>query len=66
MAATRVKMSLGYTRNMGNFESLRVDVGIEVDVKDGENPGETFKHVSDKLKAELVQQVLEMEKELNG
>lgn len=66
MAAPRVSMSLGYTRNLGNFESLRVDVGIEIDVADGDKPGATFQMINDKLKQELVTRTLEMEKELNG
>lgn len=66
MAAPRVSMSLGYTRNLGNFESLRVDVGIEMDVPEGEKPGATFSLINGKLKQELVTRTLEMEKELNG
>jgi hypothetical protein len=27
--ATRVRVALGYTVNMGNFESLRVDIAVE-------------------------------------
>lgn len=27
----RVKLNLGYTRNMGDYESMRIDVGLEVD-----------------------------------
>lgn len=64
--ATRVKMSLGYTRNLGNFESLRVDVGIEMDVPPDEKPGATYDHICNRLKQELAQRVLEVEKELNG
>ena len=29
----RIKVSLGKTFNLGNFESLRIDVGLEKDVE---------------------------------
>ena len=29
----RIKISLGKTFNLGNFESLRIDVGLEKDVE---------------------------------
>ena len=33
----KVKVSLGYTLNLGNFESLRIDVGVEDRVIGDEN-----------------------------
>lgn len=33
---TRVRIALGYTVNMGNFESLRVDIAVEDSAKQGE------------------------------
>lgn len=38
----RIKYSLGWTANMGDFESLRVDLGIEVDGEGDEKPSETL------------------------
>lgn len=34
---TRVRVALGYTVNMGNFESLRVDVSVEDSARQGES-----------------------------
>lgn len=34
---TKVKVSVGYTKNMGNYESLRVEVGAEADIISGED-----------------------------
>ena len=33
MATVRLKVNVGRTYNMGNFESLRVDVGLEEEVE---------------------------------
>ena len=34
---TRISLSLGRTVNCGNFESVRVDAGIEQDLEKGES-----------------------------
>ncbi len=39
-----VKYSVGVTKNLGNFESLRVDVGVEIPTSINNLPG-TFKKV---------------------
>lgn len=36
MPANRVSASIGYTVNMGDFESMRFDFGVETDVSDKE------------------------------
>lgn len=36
MPANRVTAAMGYTVNMGDFESLRIDFGVETDVGDNE------------------------------
>ncbi len=33
---TRVKVDLSFTRNLGNYESIRINVGVEDDVRSGE------------------------------
>ena len=33
---TRVKVDLSFTRNLGNYESIKIGVGIEDDVRQGE------------------------------
>ena len=38
----RVKVSLGKTYNLGSYESMRLDVGIEADVPDSTNLTNTF------------------------
>ena len=34
---TRVKVDLSFTRNLGNYESIKVGIGVEDDVRPGEN-----------------------------
>lgn len=50
----KVTYSQGFTLNMGDFESLRMDIGIEDDTRPGESVPEAeerlFKFVSNRLK----------------
>jgi hypothetical protein len=62
--AHRVKVSVGYTRNMQNFESLRVDVGLEVDGFG--NPDATFTKTYDWVEKKLIEKVEAVEKELKA
>lgn len=60
----RVKVTLGYTRNMGNFESLRVDIGLEADGTG--HPDTTFDKVYNWTETKLLEKVAEVEAELKG
>jgi len=60
----RVKVTLGYTRNMGNFESLRVDIGLEADGTG--NPNVTFDKVYAWTEQKLLEKVAEVESELKA
>ena len=53
MAVDRVSKSIGYTVNMGNFESMKFEVGIETDVRDKEKPWDALARASAVLEAEL-------------
>ena len=33
---TRVKVDLSFTRNLGNYESIKIGIGVEDDVRQGE------------------------------
>jgi hypothetical protein len=54
--ATKIKYNLGGTVNLKNYENVKVDFGVEDDVRDGE----TF----DEAKARIVQKVDETWREL--
>lgn len=59
----RVGVSVGYTRNMGNFESLRLDISLEADGTG--HPDQTFDKVYGWCEKKLVAALNEVEKELN-
>jgi hypothetical protein len=50
---TKVNVTLGYTLNLGNFQSLRLDLGVVDSKRDGESTDQAFervyKFVEDKL-----------------
>lgn len=54
---TKVSVTLGYTLNLGNFQSLRLDLGVTDSKRDGENVDQAFervyKFVEDKLTAKI-------------
>lgn len=55
MSEPTVKLSLGYTKNMGNFESLRMDVGVEFEKR----PDETLDHAFERAYAKLEEKLVE-------
>lgn len=63
--ATKVSVTLGYTLNLGNFQSLRVDLGIVDNRRDGETVGEAFERVysfvENKLSEKVAEAALEIE-----
>jgi len=60
----RVKVSVGYTRNMGDFESLRVDIGLELDGTGNPNP--TFTKAYDWAESKLLEKMAEVEEEIRA
>ena len=62
---TRVKVDLSFTRNLGNYESIKIGVGIEDWVRDGETADSAtervYKFVEDKLTAKILEAQTEAE-----
>jgi hypothetical protein len=56
---TKVNVTLGYTLNLGNFQSLRVDLGVIDSVRDGENTNDAMNRVYDFVEAKVVEKVQE-------
>ena len=50
---TEVKLNFGYTRNMGNYESMRVDVEFRSEVGENENPLAVTAELEKMAKAEV-------------
>lgn len=66
VAPPRVRVSVGYTRNMGDFESLRYDVSVEASPLRGENTNEAFERIADFVENKLMAKLAEVEEELKG
>jgi hypothetical protein len=64
MEETKVSVTLGYTLNLGNFQSLRLDLGVVDSKRDGENTDQAFERVyqfvEDKLTAKIAEAKVEL------
>ena len=61
---TSVSVTLGYTLNLGNFQSLRVDLGVVDHVRDGETTNDAMNRVYDFIEAIVVEKVQEAKAEI--
>ena len=61
---TTVKVDLSFTRNLGNYESIKIGVGIEDDVRAGENVETATERVYKFVEDKLIQKTQEIEEEL--
>ncbi len=66
MSETRVKVDLSFTRNLGNYESIRINIGIEDDVRSGENVDSATERVYAFVENKLIEKTREVEKELTS
>ena len=63
---TKVSVTLGYTLNLGNFQSLRIDLGIVDSRRDGENIQDAFDRVYSFVETRLTEKVKEASAEAAG
>ena len=63
---TNVKVHLQFTRNLGNFESLKVGIGIEDFQRSGETIDEATNRVYTFVEKKLMEKVNEIEEELKA
>lgn len=63
---TRVRVGLKFVKNLGNYESIHVDVGIEDFVRDKETVDAAFERVYEYVESKLVEKVREIEEDLGG
>lgn len=61
---TRIKVDLSFTRNLGNYESIKIGIGVEDDVRPGENVGSATDRVYKFVEEKLISKTTEIEKEL--
>ena len=64
--STKVNVALGYTINLGNFQSLRIDIGIEDSRRDGETVSEAFERIYSFVETKLEEKVNESKNEIEG
>ena len=63
--STSVTVNLGYTLNLGNFQSLRVDLGCTDFVREGEDKEVAMNRVYDFVESQVIQKVSDAKKELD-
>jgi hypothetical protein len=61
---TVVKVDLSFTRNLGNFESIKIGIGVEDNVRNGENVDTATERVYKFVEEKLIVKTQEIEKEL--
>lgn len=66
MSNTSVKVELQYVRNLGNYESIRVSLGVEDFVRQGENTNDATDRVYKFVEDKLIEKMTEIENELKG
>lgn len=55
-----------FTRNMGNFESLQVEIGVGDGALGDEKAGETFNRLKDFVESRLLEGIEELELQVIG
>lgn len=63
---TKVRVALGYTLNLGNFQSLRIDLDITDSRREGETVGEAFDRVYSFVESKLAEKVREAQQETDN
>lgn len=61
---THVRVELQYTRNLGNYESLKVLIGVEDFVRSGETADAATERVYKFVESKLIEKVGEVEEDL--
>ena len=60
---TKINVTLGYTLNLGNFQSLRLDLGIVDSKREGENVDEAFERIYKFVEDKLTDKIREAQEE---
>jgi hypothetical protein len=62
---TKVNVTLGYTLNLGNFQSLRLDLGVIDSRRDGETVNDAFERVYSFVETKLAEKLNEAKAEID-
>lgn len=60
----RITVNLGFTHNIGNFNSVRADVGLESDRLEGESISEHFSRVYNFVETKFLEEFEDTEAEV--
>jgi len=63
---TKVKIDLSFTRNLGNYESIKIGIGVEDWVRDGETVDSATDRVYKFVEDKLTEKSTEIAEELSG
>jgi hypothetical protein len=63
---TKVSVALGYTLNLGNFQSLRIDIGVVDNRRDGETINDAAERVYEFVEAKVAEKVAEATAEIES
>lgn len=66
MSQTSVRVELQFTRNLGNYESLKVSIGVEDTQRDKESIDEATNRVYNFVEKKLIEKTNEIEEELTA
>ena len=61
---TKVKVDLSFTRNLGNYESIKIGIGVEDDLRLGENVESATERIYKFVEDKLIEKTREVEEEL--
>lgn len=61
---TKVNVALGYTLNLGNFQSLRIDLGVEDSLRNEEHVEDAFNRVYSFVENKLIEKINEAKTEI--
>ena len=61
---TKVKVDLSFTRTLGNYESIKIGIGVEDDLRLGENVEYATERVYKFVEEKLIEKTREVEEEL--
>lgn len=62
--STKINVTLGYTLNLGNFQSLRLDLGVVDSRREGETINDAFERVYSFVEAKLTEKLTEAKTEI--
>lgn len=60
---TKINVALGYTLNLGNFQSLRIDIGVIDSKREGEHVDAAFERVYSFVEQKLAEKINEAKEE---